>query len=128
MGFHHSTNRSIKAISSIIARTSIATVVVIHDARSLVDRGLLSAADVRGPVRAGRVYGWYFLPASNEHVLSEMIVDFRQVSSIPLELLTALCRNGHRRARLEVPYREHLARHFAETYARIGLPEPYATE
>jgi len=34
----------------------------------------------------------------------------------------------HRRSRIQVPYREHLARHFAETYARIGLPEPYVTE
>jgi hypothetical protein len=109
-------------------KTSMATVAVIHDARSLVDRGLLTPADVRGPVRAGRVYAWYFLPASSEHVLPEMIVDFRQVSSVPLSILTALCQNGQRHARLEVPYREHLARHFAETYARIGLPEPYATE
>jgi hypothetical protein len=25
------------------------------------------------------------------------------------------------------PYREHLAQHFAVTYSRIGLPEPYGT-
>jgi hypothetical protein len=25
-------------------------------------------------------------------------------------------------------YREHLAKHFADTYSRIGLPEPYETE
>jgi len=25
-------------------------------------------------------------------------------------------------------YREHLAKHFADTFSRIGLPEPYETE
>ncbi|MBI2805899.1 MAG: hypothetical protein HYX68_13040 [Planctomycetes bacterium] len=32
-----------------------------------------------------------------------------------------------RRARLLTPYREHLAKHFADTYSRIGLPQPYET-
>jgi hypothetical protein len=109
-------------------KTTLATVAVTHDAHVLVERGLLTTADVRGPVRAARVYGWYFLPASSEHSLPEMVVDFRQIFSVPLDLLTTLCRHGHRRSRIEVPYREHLARHFAETYGRIGLPEPYLTE
>lgn len=109
-------------------KTSLATVAVTHDADSLVKRGLLTTAEVRGPVRAGRVYGWYFLPASSQRGLPELIVDFRQLFSVPLDLLTRLSEQGNRRARLAVPFREHLARHFAETYARIGLPEPYATE
>jgi hypothetical protein len=109
-------------------KTSLVTVAVTHDARSLVERGLLKPGDIRGAVRAGRVFGWYFLPASQEHGLPETIVDFRQVFSMPRDLVSALCRNGHRCARLQVPFREHLARHFAETYARIGLPEPYPTE
>ena len=28
-------------------------------------------------------------------------------------------------ARLLSPYREHLAKHFADTFSRIGLPVPY---
>jgi hypothetical protein len=31
-------------------------------------------------------------------------------------------------ARLLSPYREHLAKHFADTFSRIGLPEPYDTK
>jgi hypothetical protein len=34
---------------------------------------------------------------------------------------------GHRRARLQSLYREHLAKHFADTFSRIGLPRPYET-
>ena len=42
-----------------------ATVAVVHEAQFIVDQGLLKPADVRGPVRAARVYGWYFLPADS---------------------------------------------------------------
>ena len=42
-------------------------------------------------------------------------------------MLEALCRAGNRRARVQTPYREHLARHFADTFSPIGLPQPYET-
>jgi hypothetical protein len=103
-------------------------VAVIHDARHLVDQGLLKPADVRGPIRGGRVFGWYFLPASPDAGLPEMIVDLRQLQTVRLDLLVTLCQRGMRRARLRSPYREHLARHFADTYSRIGLPVPYESE
>jgi hypothetical protein len=57
-----------------------------------------------------------------------MIVDPRQIHTVRLDLLTALCQRGLRRARLLSPYREHLAKHFADTFSRIGLPAPYETE
>ena len=53
------------------------TVAVVHEAQVIVDLGLLKQADVRGPVRATRVYGWYFLPADPGLSLTEMIVDLR---------------------------------------------------
>jgi hypothetical protein len=106
-------------------RACVATVL---EAYSLVEQGLIKASDVRGPLRAGRVFGWYFLPKDTELGLPESIVDLRQLHTVRLDLLTALCRRGRRRARLQPPYREHLAKHFADTYSRIGLPEPYATE
>jgi hypothetical protein len=108
-------------------KTSMVTVAIVLDAHSLVDRNLLKPADIRGPIRAGRVFGWYFLPASVEHRLPEMVVDFRQLHTVRLDLLAELCSRGQRRARLLTPYREHLAKHFADTFSRIGLPEPYDT-
>lgn len=110
------------------AKALIATVAAVLDAQALVESGVLNAADVRGPIRAGRVYGWYFLPASADHGLGEMIVDLRQLHTIRLDMLADLCHRGNRHARLQTPYREHLAKHFADTYSRIGLPEPYETE
>ena len=108
------------------ARTIIAAVVL--DAQSLVDEQRLKPAEIRGPVRSGRVWGWYFLPKSSELGLPEMIVDFRQLHTVRMDLLIALCQRGQRKARVQPLYREHLAKFFADTYSRIGLPEPYETE
>ncbi len=97
------------------------------DAQSLVDQGIMKPADIRGPLRAGRVWGYYFLSADDILGLNEMIVDLRRLTTVRIEVLNELCRAGQRRARLLTPYREHLARHFAESYARIGLPKPMET-
>jgi hypothetical protein len=104
------------------------TLAVLLEAQALVDQGVLKRNDIRGSIRAGRVFGWYFLPKSQELGLSEMIADLRQLHTVELDLLMALCEHGRRRARLLCPYREHLAKHFADTFSRIGLPEPYETD
>jgi hypothetical protein len=106
-------------------RVSVATVL---DAQALVDQGVLKRDNIRGPIRAGRVFGWYFLPKSENLGLPEMIVNLRQLHTVSLDLLVELCLRGQRRARLLCPYREHLAKHFADTFSRIGLPEPYKTD
>jgi hypothetical protein len=103
-------------------------VAVAKDAESLITDGILKAAEIKGPVRAGRVYGWYFLPKSTACGLPEMVVDLRQVHAVRLDLLTGLCRQGRRRGRIPPLYREHLGKHFGDTYSRIGLPEPYPTD
>ncbi len=103
-------------------------VAVLLDAQMLVNQGLLKKNDIRGPIRAGRVFGWYFLPRCDDLGLPEMIVDLRQLHTAEPDLLMALCERGQGRARLLCPYREHLAKHFADTFSRLGLPEPYETE
>jgi hypothetical protein len=103
-------------------------IAVAYDAQHLVDQGLLKPADIRGPIRGGRVFGWYFLPAIPDAGVPEMIVDLRQLHTVRRDVLEALCLRGRRRARLLSPYREHLAKHFADTYSRIGLPLPYESE
>ena len=103
-------------------------VAVVRNAQDLIEERLVKASDIRGPIRAGRVFGYYYLPKNVERDLPEMVVDFRQLHTVRLDILTALCRLGKRRARVQPLYREHLARHFGDTYSRIGLPEPYDTE
>jgi len=104
-----------------------AVVASVFDAQYLVDQKILKVADVKGPIRAGRVWGLYFLPAQAKLGLEEMIVDLRRVHTIRLGLLQALCGAGRRRGRVRPLYREHLAKHFADTFSRIGLPQPYDT-
>ena len=60
-------------------------------------------------------------------MLNEMIVDLRQLHTVDVSHLRHLCQSGHRKARIKPIYREHLAKHFADTYSRIGLPRPYET-
>lgn len=101
----------------------------VHQAEQLVDQGILRAAIIREQVRRHQVFGWYFLPASSSSVaLPEAIVDLRDIHSVPRAVLEALISQGKRVATLVSPYREHLAQHFAVTYMRVALPEPYATQ
>jgi hypothetical protein len=109
-------------------KTRLVTIAVVLDASKLVASGDLKTAEVRGSIRAGRVHGWYFLPKSQSFGLPESIVDLRNVHTVPLQVLNELVRAGKRLAHLESLYREHLARHFADTYSRIGLPMPYETD
>jgi hypothetical protein len=99
----------------------------VFEAQYLVDQQVLKPSDVRGPLRAGRVWGWYFLPADAALGLGEMIVDLRRLHTVRLDLPRELCRAGKRRARVQPLYREHLAKHFSDTFSRIGLPRPYET-
>jgi hypothetical protein len=109
------------------AKVDLAVVASVFDAQQMVDLGVLKAADVKGAIRASRVWGLYFLPAHAEAGLGEMIVDLRRLHSVRPDVLGRLRVAGKRRAQLMSPYREHLAKHFADTYSRIGLPQPYET-
>jgi hypothetical protein len=101
----------------------------VHDAQTLVAKGILKGATVRDQVRRHLVFGWYFLPAvTTPVVLPEALVDLRDVHSIPRVMLEELIAHGKRCACLVSPYREHLAQHFAVTYMRVALPEPYRTQ
>ena len=44
-------------------KVTMANVAEVFDAQLLIDQRLLKPADVKGPLRGGRIWGWYFLPA-----------------------------------------------------------------
>lgn len=114
-----------------LAQAKGASVLVapMHDAQKLVDAGVLKGPMIRDQVRRHLVYGWYFLPATSDSLLiGESLIDLRDLHSVPRAVLDQLICAGKRMASLPSPYREHLAQHFAVTYMRIALPEPYATQ
>ena len=101
----------------------------VHDAQQLVDAGVVKGTVARDQMRRHLVFGWYFLPAAPAPLqLPEALIDLRDVHSVPRVVLEQLIVNGKRVASLASPYREHLAQHFAVTYMRVALPEPYATQ
>ena len=100
----------------------------VFTAELVVASGLMKASQIRDQVRLGRVFGWYYLPAAPTPIpLAESVVDVRQLYTLPRSTLDALVAAGKRVCRLATPYREHLAQHFAVTYMRIALPDPYET-
>jgi hypothetical protein len=107
------------------AKATRVLVAVVQNVQFLVERGVLSSKTIRDQVRIHRVYGWYFRPAGS--TIGESIVDLRDLHTIPRLVLERLLQDGKRVSRLQTPYREHLGQHFATTYARIALPEPYPT-
>jgi hypothetical protein len=108
-------------------KARLIVVASIFDAQYVIDAGIAKAGDIKGPIHAGRTFGLYFLPAHADTGIGEMIVDFRRLHTVPLQTLRDLIAADKRRLRLLTPYREHLAKHFADTYSRIGLPQPYET-
>jgi len=111
------------------AKTERIVVALVHPAADLVAEGLLKASLIREQIRRHQVFGWYFLPAATAPVsVPESLIDLRDVHSVPRVVLEQLIKGGKRVASLVSPYREHLAQHFAVTYMRVALPEPYATQ
>ena len=108
------------------AKTTKVQVAIVHDAQRLVQAQILKPAQIRDQVRMHRVFGLYFLPECNP-AFSESIVDLRDIHTVPRQLLDGLCKLQKQIARIPTPYREHMAQHFAVTFSRIALPEPYNT-
>ena len=91
-------------------KTVSATIAVAYDASYYVDNNLLKPAEIKGPLRSGRIWGLYFLPADAALGLPEMIVDFRRIHTIELERLRTLCRAGKRLGRVRPLYRDRTKR------------------
>jgi hypothetical protein len=75
-------------------------------------------------VRKGRVEGLYLLssltnPANNRESL---VVDFREIYSLPIDFLSKHAEKQGPRWRLKSPYLEHFSQAFARFFMRVGLP------
>jgi len=51
-----------------------------------------------------------------------LVVDFRNVFSVPINYLSAKAKSQEKRLRLKPPFREHLSQAFARFFMRVGLP------
>jgi hypothetical protein len=75
-------------------------------------------------VRQGRVEGLHLLasPSEPSNNRASLVVDFRQIYSLPVGYLQVLAGNLGPRCRLQSPFLEHLSQAFARFFMRVGLP------
>lgn len=75
-------------------------------------------------VRKGRVEGLHLLssPTNPTDNRESLVVDFREIYSLPFEMLTQHALEVGARWRLKPPYLEHFSQAFARFFMRVGLP------
>ena len=78
----------------------------------------------RDEVRKGRHEGLHMLasPVDPDNNLKALIVDFRQIYSLPINTLTDHADKQGDRWRLQSPFLEHFSQAFARFFMRVGLP------
>lgn len=75
-------------------------------------------------VRRGRVEGLHLLgsPSNPEDNRTALVVDFRQIFSLPIAYLALHADQLGARYRLNSPFLEHFSQAFARFFMRVGLP------
>jgi hypothetical protein len=75
-------------------------------------------------VRQGRREGLYLLPSPTnpDNNVEALVVDFRQIISLPIGYLIVQADSIGPRWRLRSPYLEHFSQAFARFFMRVGLP------
>lgn len=75
-------------------------------------------------VRKGRVEGLHLLAPKADpfDTIQCLVVDFREIYSLPVEHLRQLAASAEIRRRLRSPFLEHFSQAFARFFMRVGLP------
>lgn len=75
-------------------------------------------------VRKGRIEGLHLLGALNDPANNResLVVDFREIYSLPFSFLSQIAEQQGNRSRLKSPYLEHFSQAFARFFMRVGLP------
>ena len=85
---------------------------------------MFSRRGVWEQVRKGRREGLHMLAGTDkpENNRSALVVDFRQIYSLPFEYLSNHAEQVGTRYRLQSPFVEHFSQAFARFFMRVGLP------
>lgn len=75
-------------------------------------------------VRKGRIEGLHMLasPTHPENNREALVVNFREIFSLPFGYLTRHAQSLGERWRLQSPFLEHFSQAFARFFMRVGLP------
>lgn len=75
-------------------------------------------------LKRGNLHGYHLLNKSdNDEIEDYIIVDFRNVYGVQIDVLKQIAKEREKRYRLQPPYREHLSQAFARYFMRVGLPQ-----
>jgi len=85
---------------------------------------ILKSTKGKEEMRKGNMSGYHLINRCQieGHELDFVVIDFRTLFWIPLDLARQLAIAQSPRLRLLPPYREHLAQAFARFFMRVGLP------
>jgi len=75
-------------------------------------------------VRQGRYEGLHLLgsPFDPEDNRGALVVDFREIHSLPIDYISSYAMELGDRWRLKSPFLEHFSQSFARSFMRVGLP------
>ncbi len=75
-------------------------------------------------VRRGKVEGLHLLGSTSDpsDSRSALVVNFREIHSLPIAYVTHHAQSLGDRSRLKSPYLEHFSQGFARFFMRVGLP------
>ena len=78
----------------------------------------------RESLRQGRMVAYHLLDMSSVKGLEHgfVVVEFKRIFSLPIQLTKRLAKEQGDRLRLVSPYKEHLSQSFARFFMRVGLP------
>lgn len=80
-------------------------------------------------VRKGRIQGLHLLPpCGSQNPRDALVVDLREVYSLPYDYLTAHAAQLSLRWRLRSPFTEHLSQTFGAFFMRVALPRTVLEE
>jgi hypothetical protein len=86
---------------------------------------ILKSGRGKNALRRGEIIGHHLLNKCEipQYETGYLVVDFRVVFSVPIEIILKLARSNGKRIRLLPPYRENLSQAFARFIMRVGLPD-----
>jgi hypothetical protein len=86
------------------------------------DVPMLQSSKGREELRRGNSPAFHLLDKDADFDMDFQVVDFRELYSVPTEVLKLTASRAGKRPRLLSPYREQLSQSFARYFMRVGLP------
>ncbi len=91
----------------------------------IIDIGEITSWSTLSEINSGRRPAYHLIKSYNDDSINMnyKVVDFSQIYSVPLRLLTSRYESQDVRLRLRSPYLEFMSQRFGNYFSRVGLPQ-----